>query len=96
MKTKKVLRLAVTVMFLLIFAAGCAGTKSKSKSEKNAERDSVRTLTAQTLDQLYQKEPAAKGAVAGAAGYAVFSDFGFKIMVMGGAGGKGMAPVSLS
>ena len=89
MKMKKVLKLAVTLLCLLIFAAGCAGTKSKS--EKNTARDEVRTVTAQTLDQLYQKEPAAKGAVANAAGYAVFSDFGFKIMVMGGAGGKGMA-----
>ena len=89
MKMKKVLKLTVTLLCLLIFAAGCAGTKSKS--EKNAARDEVRTVTAQTLDQLYQNEPAAKGAVANAAGYAVFSDFGFKIMVMGGAGGKGMA-----
>ncbi len=89
MKMKKVLKLAITLLCLLIFAAGCAGTKSKS--EKNAARDEVRTVTAQTLDQLYQNEPAAKGAVANAAGYAVFSDFGFKIMVMGGAGGKGMA-----
>ncbi len=89
MKTKKVLKCAATLLFLIVFVGGCAGTKSKS--EKNAERDSVRTLTAQTLDQLYQKEPAAKGAVADAAGYAVFSDFGFKMMVMGGAGGKGMA-----
>jgi lipid-binding SYLF domain-containing protein len=89
MKMKKVLKLAVTLLCLLIFAAGCAGTKSKS--EKNTARDEVRTVTTQTLDQLYQKEPAAKGAVAGAAGYAVFSDFGFKVLVMGGAGGKGMA-----
>ena len=89
MKMKKVLKLAITLLCLLIFAAGCAGTKSKS--EKNAARDEVRTVTAQTLDQLYQNEPAAKGAVANAAGYAVFSDFGFKVMVMGGAGGKGMA-----
>ena len=89
MKTKKVLKLAVTVLFLLIFVGGCAGTKSKS--EKNAEREAVRTFTAQTLEQFYQQEPAAKGAVANAAGYAVFSDFGFKMMVMGGAGGKGMA-----
>ena len=86
---KKVLKLTVTLLCLLIFAAGCAGTKSKS--EKNTARDEVRTVTAQTLDQLYQNEPAAKGAVANAAGYAVFSDFGVKIMVMGGAGGKGMA-----
>ena len=89
MKMKKILKLAATVFFLLIFAAGCAGPKTKS--EKDAARDEVRTVTAQTLDQLYQKEPAAKGAVANAAGYAVFSDFGFKMMVMGGAGGKGMA-----
>jgi len=81
--------LAVTLLFLLIVAAGCAGTKSKS--EKNTARDELRIITAQTLDQLYQKEPAAKGAVANAAGYAVFSDFGFKVMLMGGAGGKGMA-----
>ena len=91
MKTKKFLKCAATVLFLIIFAVGCAGTKSKSQSEKDAARDEVRTVTAQTLDQLYQNEPAAKGAVANAAGYAVFSDFGFKIMVMGGAGGKGMA-----
>jgi lipid-binding SYLF domain-containing protein len=91
MKTKKVLKLAVTLLFLIVFAVGCAGTKSKSQSEKNAARDEVRTVTAQTLDQLYQNESAAKGAVANASGYAVFSDFGFKVMVMGGAGGKGMA-----
>jgi lipid-binding SYLF domain-containing protein len=91
MKTKKFLKCAATVLFLIVFAVGCAGTKPKSQSEKNAARDSVRTMTEQTLDQLYQKDPAAKGAVAGAAGYAVFSDFGVKIMVMGGAGGKGMA-----
>ena len=89
MKMEKVLKCTATLIFLLVFAFGCAGPKTKS--EKDAARDEVRTVTAQTLDQLYQKEPAAKGAVANAAGYAVFSDFGFKIMVMGGAGGKGMA-----
>ena len=89
MKMKKVLKLTVTLLCLLIFAAGCAGTKSKS--EKNAARDEVRTVTAQTLDQLYQNEPAAKAAVANSAGYAVFSDFGFKVMLMGGAHGKGLA-----
>ena len=89
MKMEKVLKCTATLIFLLVFAFGCAGPKTKS--EKDAARDEVRTVTAQTLDQLYQNEPAAKGAVANAAGYAVFSDFGVKIMVMGGAGGKGMA-----
>ena len=91
MKMNKILKCAATLLFLLVFAVGCAGTKPKSQIDKDAARDSVRTMTEQTLDQLYQKDPAAKGAVAGAAGYAVFSDFGFKVMVMGGAGGKGMA-----
>jgi lipid-binding SYLF domain-containing protein len=91
MKTKKLLKCAATVLFLIVFAVGCAGTKSKSQSEKNVARDDVRAMTEQTLAQLYQNEPAAKGAIAGAAGYAVFSDFGFKVLVMGGAGGKGMA-----
>ena len=91
MKMNKILKCAATLPFLLVFAVGCAGTKPKSQIDKDAARDSVRTMTEQTLDQLYQKDPAAKGAVAGAAGFAVFSDFGFKVMVMGGAGGKGMA-----
>ena len=88
-KTKKFLKCAVTVLFLIVFAAGCSGTKSQS--EKNAARDSVRAMTDQTLAQLYQNETGAKGAVADAAGYAVFSDFGFKVMFLGGAQGKGTA-----
>jgi len=91
MKTKKVLKCTATSLFLIVFAFGCAGTKTKSQSEKDVARDDLRTMTAQTLDQLYQKEPAAKDAVAGAAGYAVFSDFGIKVGLMGGAHGKGMA-----
>ena len=90
---KKQTRNLIIMMVMMGLCLGmlACSTTPKSKSEKNTERDSVRTLTAQSLTQLYQNEPAAKGAVANAAGYAVFSDFGFKIMVMGGAGGKGMA-----
>jgi len=83
---KKVLKLAVTVLFLLIFAAGCAGTKSKS--EKAAARDSLQAMTEGTLARLYQNEPAAKAVEADAVGYAVFIDFGFKVLFMGGAQGN--------
>jgi lipid-binding SYLF domain-containing protein len=89
MKMKKVLKLAVTLLCLLIFAAGCAGTKSKT--EKDDARDSLRAMKERTLARLYQEDPAAKSVVADAAGYAVFSDFGFKVVFMGGAHGKGMA-----
>jgi lipid-binding SYLF domain-containing protein len=91
MQTKKILLCVAVVLFAFVFVAGCAGTKSKSPSEKDAAQDSMRAMKEQSLAQLYQNEPAAKSAVANAAGYAVFSDFGFKVMLMGGAHGKGMA-----
>ena len=91
MQTKKMLACVAIVFFAVVFVAGCAGTTPKTQSEKDAARDDVRAVTAQSLAQLYKNEPAAKSAVANAAGYAVFSDFGFKVMLMGGAHGKGMA-----
>ncbi|MBW2430218.1 MAG: hypothetical protein JRF56_14760 [Deltaproteobacteria bacterium] len=86
------------MMVMMGFCLGmlACSTTPKSKSEKNAARDEVRAMTQKTLAQLYQKEPAANGAVSGAAGYAVFSDFGFKVILMGGAGGKGMAVNNIS
>jgi len=89
-KQTRILIIMIVMMGLCLGMLSCS-TTPKSKSEKDAARDEVRTMTAQSLNQLYQKEPAAKGAVANAAGYAVFSDFGFKVLFMGGAGGKGMA-----
>jgi lipid-binding SYLF domain-containing protein len=88
-KTQKMIIVAVMVTLCLTMF-GCS-TTPKTQSEKDTARDSIRAMTQQTLDDLYKKEPAAKGAVAGAAGYAVFSDFGLKVMIMGGAHGKGMA-----
>ena len=75
-------------LFLVMFACS---TTPKTQPEKDTARDSIRAMTQKTLVALYKKEPTAKGAVAGAAGYAVFSDFGFKVLFMGGANGKGMA-----
>jgi len=88
-KMQKMIILAVMVtLYLTMF--GCS-TTPMTRSAKDDQRDSTRAMTEQTLAGLYKNEPAAKGAVAGAAGYAVFSDFGFKVLIMGGAHGKGMA-----
>jgi lipid-binding SYLF domain-containing protein len=54
-------------------------------------RDEVRTMASDTLRQLYASQPAAKQAVEKAAGYAVFSNFGMKILVAGGGSGEGLA-----
>ncbi len=44
-----------------------------------------------TLQRLYKAQPNAKTAVEGAAGYAVFSNMGVKILVAGSGNGKGIA-----
>jgi len=76
------------VMFLGLSACS---TTPISKSDKEQQQDSVRDMANKTLAQLYVKHPAARDAVTRAAGYAVFSDFGFKVWTLGGARGKGVA-----
>jgi len=81
----------VALMVLLSMALISCATTPLSKSDKEQQQDSVRDMANQTLTQLYAKYPAAKDAIAKAAGYAVFSDFGFKVIWLGGAGGSGLA-----
>lgn len=54
-------------------------------------RQEVRTVAANTLQTLYATQPAARGVVAKSAGYAVFSNFGMKILIAGGGTGEGLA-----
>ena len=42
----------------------------------------------ETLAQLYKAQPAAKNLIKKAAGHAVFSNFGMKILVAGGGSGS--------
>jgi len=81
----------VALMVLLSMALISCATTPLSKSDKEQQQDSVRDMANKTLSQLYTKHPAAKDVIAKAAGYAVFSDFGFKVWTLGGARGKGVA-----
>ena len=47
-------------------------------------------MAQQTLEQLYRAQPSAKAAIETAAGYAVFSDMGFKIFFGGTGNGQGV------
>lgn len=67
----------------LVAPAGAA-----SKSEQRAE---VRKSTQKVMNQLYRSQPSARKAVEGAAGYAVFSNFGMKLFVAGSGTGQGIA-----
>jgi lipid-binding SYLF domain-containing protein len=75
---------------LCLGLSACSSTPL-SPSQLDEQRTSVRDMASQTLTQLYQANPASRNAIRNAAGYAVFSDFGMKIMFMGGAKGKGLA-----
>jgi lipid-binding SYLF domain-containing protein len=91
MKKKTLFVVTVLAIVMLSLALFSCATAPPSTSEKEQQQDSVRDMANKTLSDLYAKHPAAKDAVAKAAGYAVFSDFGFKVMFMGGARGKGLA-----
>jgi lipid-binding SYLF domain-containing protein len=51
----------------------------------------VRKMAHDTLQRLYKAQPLTKAAVKGAAGYAVFSNKGVKILVAGSGKGQGIA-----
>ncbi len=82
--------MVAAVAVLCLGLVGCASTPI-SKANKAEQQNDVRDMAKQTLIQLYGKNPAAKDVIEKAAGYAVFSDFGFKVMFMGGAEGAGIA-----
>jgi lipid-binding SYLF domain-containing protein len=68
-------------------AGGSILPKQKTQDEQRAE---IRRMRDQTLQDLYRAQPDARGHLQGAAGYAVFSNFGMKILVAGGGSGSGI------
>jgi lipid-binding SYLF domain-containing protein len=70
--------------FLLIALPAWGATKAEKQKE-------VQKVSRETLGKLYKVQPSAKKAVENAAGYAVFSNFGMKILTAGGGSGTGMA-----
>ncbi len=77
--------IATIVSALLLGFGGSAGAASKAEQQA-----AIRKGAADTLAELYQDTTSAKKLVENAAGYAVFSNFGMKILVAGGGGGKGI------
>jgi len=61
---------------------------AKTKAEKQAE---ARKKAEQVLARLYKASPSAQGQIKTAAGYAVFSNAGMKILMAGGGKGQGIA-----
>src|SRR5271157_1422668 len=91
MKVRRMRMVMVAAMVVLCLGLAACATTPITPSKKAEQQDEVRNMAKMTLAQLYDKNPAAQDAVTNAAGYAVFSDFGFKLMFMGGAKGEGIA-----
>jgi lipid-binding SYLF domain-containing protein len=59
--------------------------------DKQQERQDSRKMEHQTLNRLYKIQRGAKTAIEKAKGYAVFSNFGMKILLAGSGSGRGVA-----
>jgi lipid-binding SYLF domain-containing protein len=83
-----------TRSYYLITAAlvcGLALTAFAQDTKKEKKQKEIRDATHKTLQKLYKAEPPSKAAVSHAAGYAVFTNMGVKILVAGSGSGKGIA-----
>ena len=78
---------------LLAAALACtlAVTAQAAEPEIEKKQQEIRKMAQDTLQTLYKADPKAKSAIEKAAGYAVFSNLGVKILVAGSGNGKGIA-----
>jgi lipid-binding SYLF domain-containing protein len=59
--------------------------------EVTKEQEGIRKMVQNTLQSLYKTDPKTKAALEGAAGYAIVSNMGVKILVFGSGKGEGIA-----
>jgi lipid-binding SYLF domain-containing protein len=78
-------------LYALLIAATLALPTPSGAASKEEKRQDVRDVAENTLARLYKSQPHAKDAVERSAGYAVFSNFGMKILLAGGGAGSGIA-----
>lgn len=62
-----------------------------SAASVSEKRQSIRNMSNETLQTLYNLEPGSRASIEGAAGYAVFSISDIKFAFLGGGSGKGLA-----
>ena len=91
MKNEKMRQLILSTFAALCLALQGCETAPLTPPEKLAQQDDVRDMVKKTLEQFYAENPDTRDAVSSAAGYAVFSDTGFKFIFGGGVSGKGIA-----
>jgi lipid-binding SYLF domain-containing protein len=74
----------------LCLALGTTATHAESEAALINGRNETREMAHDALSRLYELQPSARPLIEHAAGYAVFSTFGIKILFGGGSNGKGL------
>jgi lipid-binding SYLF domain-containing protein len=75
---------------LVTFTVITDSANAASKEEIAQAQADIRKMASETLARLYKLQPSSKNVVSKSAGYAVFSNFGTKIFLLGGGAGKGV------
>jgi len=75
------------VAVALLTSGGCSTPKGETIAD---QRTSVLQMRQEALNRLYAEKPGLREHVAAAPGYAVFSNYGLKILVAGGGNGYGV------
>ena len=92
--TRKGTRILKVVFLTLAFSLTIVAHAADDKKAK--EQQEIRKMAQNTLQRLYKAKPEVRGAVQGAAGYAVFSNTGLNILLLGSGKGEGIAVNSKS
>ena len=79
------------ITLMLVICLGMPSGVGAGEASKDQQRSGVRKMSRDILARLYKVQPRAKSAIQKAAGYATFSNFGMKILLLGGGSGKGLA-----
>ena len=89
--TVSLLILSLAFMVSTPVLAGETKEDKEKQAKADKERQEIRKTAKDILARLYKAQPSANAAIGKAAGYAVFSNFGMKILVAGSGTGKGLA-----
>ena len=91
-----ILGIVITFLLLISFMATSVPVLAATKEQIEQQRADIQKMANETLERLYTTQPSAKKAIQKAAGYAVFSNFGMKILFAVGGSCKGIAVINKS
>jgi lipid-binding SYLF domain-containing protein len=91
MKQQAISLLTVSAALMLSLGLPACSNVPMSDAQKAAKQADVQDMANKTLADISNASPDAAHAAKSSAGYAVFSNFGFKILFMGSSNGQGVA-----